>query len=92
MCVRSALAPLRKAAKHGRGVCVGNEFGWFAYAGSAHDGSPRLFVMTARREFALVLAGVGLLILGTLLGFAVGRRAGPTAWTDELTAADECDA
>lgn len=50
------------------------EFGWFAYAGSAYDGSPRLLVMTARREFALVLAGVGLLIVGTLLGFAVGRR------------------
>jgi hypothetical protein len=50
------------------------EFGWFAYAGSASDASPRLFVMTARREFALVLAGVGLLILGTLLGFSVGRR------------------
>lgn len=50
------------------------EFGWFAYAGSAHDGSPRLFVMTARRELALVLAGVGLLVSGLLLGFAVGRR------------------
>lgn len=53
------------------------EFGWFAYAGSADDGSPRLFVMTAQREVALVLAGVGLLMLGALLGFTVGRRGSP---------------
>lgn len=53
----------------------GSEFGWFAYAGSAYETSPRLFVMTARREFALVLAGLGLLLLGSLGGFAVGRRA-----------------
>ena len=55
------------------------EFGWFAYAGSAYDASPRLFVMTARREFAVVVAGVGLLMLGTLLGFAVGRRGSSSA-------------
>ena len=50
------------------------EFGWFAYGGSADEVSPRLFVMTAHRELALVLAGVGLLMLGALLGFTVGRR------------------
>lgn len=50
------------------------EFGWFAYTGSASDASPHLFVMTARREFAFVLVGVGLLVLGTLIGFTVGRR------------------
>ena len=51
-----------------------SEFGWFAYGDSAYDASPRLFVMTAHRELALVLTGVGLLILGALLGFTVGRR------------------
>ena len=50
------------------------EVGWFAYAGSAYDASPRLFVMTGRREFALVLTGLGLLLLGSLIGFAVARR------------------
>ena len=50
------------------------EVGWFAYADSAVDATPQLFVLTARREAALVLAGVGLLVLGALLGFALGRR------------------
>jgi hypothetical protein len=53
------------------------EFSWFAYAGSADDGPPRLFVMTAHREVALVLAGVAFLVLGALLGFSVGRRGSP---------------
>lgn len=50
------------------------EFGWFAYVGSDIGASPRLFLLTARREFALVLAALGLLLLGSLGGFAAGRR------------------
>ncbi len=50
------------------------EFGWFAYGGSADGASPRLFVMTPHRELALVVTGVGLIMLGALLGFTVGRR------------------
>lgn len=50
------------------------EFGWFAYAGSSNEASPRLFLLTARRELALVLAALGFLLLGSVCGFVVGRR------------------
>ena len=54
--------------------CEPAEVGWFAYAGSSNEASPRVFLLTARREFALVLAALGLLLLGSVCGFAVGRR------------------
>jgi len=50
------------------------EFGWFAYASSSNEASPHLFLLTSRREFALVLAALGLLLLGSVCGFVVGRR------------------
>lgn len=50
------------------------EVGWFAYAGSLQEGPPDLFLLTPRRELALGLAALGVLVLGALGGFAVGRR------------------
>jgi hypothetical protein len=52
------------------------EFGWFAYAPTPDQMEPNLLAMSRRREVAVVTGAAGLLLLGFVVGFAVGRRPG----------------
>ncbi|KQU68494.1 hypothetical protein [Phycicoccus sp. Root101] len=51
------------------------EFGWFAYSPLDQQPSPGIFLISERRQAALVVSLVGLLLLSGVLGFVVGRRA-----------------
>ncbi len=50
------------------------EFGWFAYSPLPDEAAQHLLVLTGRKELALALVALGLLLLGSLAGFVVGRR------------------
>lgn len=52
------------------------QFGWFAYAPLSDQAQPNLVIMTGRREVALIVGAVGLLLLGSLGGFTLGQRLG----------------
>ncbi|MEO6997945.1 MAG: hypothetical protein ABI112_07680 [Terracoccus sp.] len=52
------------------------QFGWFAYAPLSDQAPSNLVIMTGRREAAVIVGAVGLLLLGSLGGFAFGLRRG----------------
>ncbi|KQZ87989.1 hypothetical protein ASD62_00270 [Phycicoccus sp. Root563] len=51
------------------------EFGWFAYSPLDQQPSPGVFLISERRQAALVVSLVGVVLLSGVLGFVVGRRA-----------------
>jgi heme/copper-type cytochrome/quinol oxidase subunit 1 len=55
------------------------EFGWFAYAPLADEPAPYAHVLTPRRDLALGVGGVGLLVLGFAAGLTWGRRSSRTS-------------
>jgi heme/copper-type cytochrome/quinol oxidase subunit 1 len=54
----------------GQGVA---EFGWFAYA-PLDEPTPPGILMTGRGQVALLVSSAGLVLLGGVVGFLLGRR------------------
>ncbi|WP_460629666.1 hypothetical protein [Intrasporangium mesophilum] len=50
------------------------QFGWFAYAPLPDEAAASLVLMTGRRELAVLVGAVGLLLLGFAVGYGVARR------------------
>jgi heme/copper-type cytochrome/quinol oxidase subunit 1 len=53
------------------------DFGWFAYAPLDQQSAPGILLVTGRRQVALLLSLIGLVLLSGLVGFVVGRRSKP---------------
>jgi len=49
---------------------------WFAYVPPPDELAPNVLFVSRRRELALVTGTAGLLLLGFVVGFILGRRSG----------------